>query len=86
LELKDTEVDGRAINIDVAQSKKTGDTPRSDRAQKFGDKISEPSATLFVGNLSFNSSQDTLYELFGEVGELVSVRVPTDRESGQPKG
>jgi nucleolin len=85
LELKDTEVDGRAINVDLAQSK--NDTPKStpgDRAQKFGDKISEPSATLFVGNLSFNSSQDSLYELFG--AEVVSVRLPTDRETGQPKG
>jgi hypothetical protein len=27
-----------------------------------------------------------LYQTFGEVGEIVSVRVPTDRESGQPKG
>jgi len=85
LELKGTDVDGRPINIDMAQAK-SNDTPKSDRAQRFGDKISEPSATLFVGNLSFNSSQDSLYEVFGEAGEIVSVRVPTDKETGQPKG
>ncbi len=88
LELKDTEVDGRAINVDLAQAKtSTTDSPRGDRAQKFGDKISEPSSTLFVGNLSFNSTQDSLYELFGQGGGAVtSVRLPTDRETGQAKG
>lgn len=86
LELKDTEVDGRPINVDLAQSKPSGDTPRSDRAQRFGDKISEPSATLFVGNMSFKSTQDSLYELFGQAGEVVSVRIPTDKETGQLKG
>ena len=86
LELKDTEVDGRPINVDLAQQRAPGESPRQDRATRFGDKISDPSATLFVGNLSFNSSQDSLYELFGQTGEIVSVRVPTDKETGQVKG
>jgi nucleolin len=86
LELKGTEVDGRPINVDIAQQKTQSDTPNSGRAQKYGDKISEPSATLFVGNLSFNSNEDALYSTFGEIGEIVSVRVPTDRETGEVKG
>jgi nucleolin len=87
LELKGQEVDGRAINVDLAQQRaeKSFDSPK-DRAAKFGDKISEPSSTLFVGNLSFNSTQDELYDLFGQIGQVMSVRVPTDRDSGQPKG
>ena len=87
LELKGQEVDGRAINVDLAQQRaeKTFDSPR-DRAARFGDKISEPSSTLFVGNMSFNSSQDELYELFGQAGQVLSVRVPTDKETGQVKG
>jgi nucleolin len=86
LELKGTDVDGRPINVDLAQSK-SNDTPGSgDRAKRFGDKISEPSATLFVGNLSFSSSQESLYDLFGQVGTVNSVRIPTDRETGQVKG
>jgi nucleolin len=87
LELKGEEVDGRAINVDLAQqrSEKPMNSPK-DRAQRFGDKISEPSATLFVGNMSFQSTQDELYELFGQVGQVVSARLPTDRETGQPKG
>jgi len=80
-------VDGRAINVDIAQQRaeKTFDSPK-DRAARFGDKISEASSTLFVGNMSFNSSQDELYELFGQTGQVLSVRIPTDRETGQVKG
>jgi nucleolin len=93
LELKDTEVDGRAINVDVSHGKSTpgAGTPRGggaggDRTQRYGDnKVSEPSATLFVGNLSWETTQDGLYELFGNSG-CQSVRLPTDRESGRPKG
>jgi nucleolin len=87
LELKGEEVDGRAINVDLAQQRteKPANSPK-DRAARFGDKISEPSATLFVGNMSFNSTQDELYELFGQVGQVVSCRLPTDRETGQVKG
>jgi len=93
LELKDTEVDGRAINVDVSHGKSTpgAGTPRGggaggDRTQRYGDnKVSEPSATLFVGNLSWETTQDGLYELFGNNG-CQSVRLPTDRETGRPKG
>ena len=90
LELKDTEVDGRRINVDLAAQRSNENTPRGgagDRAARFGDKISEASATLFVGNLNFNTTQDGLWELFGSNGtEVQSVRIPTDKESGQPKG
>ena len=87
MELKGQEVDGRAINVDIAQQRaeKTFDSPK-ERAARFGDKISEASSTLFVGNMSFNSSQDELYELFGQTGQVVSVRIPTDKETGQVKG
>ena len=93
LELKDTEVDGRPINVDIATQRTPESAPRgggaggAERAQRYGDKISEPSSTLFVGNLNFNTTQDGLWELFGSTGaEVQSVRVPTDKESGQPKG
>jgi nucleolin len=95
LELKDTEVDGRAINVDISHGKSApgAGTPRGggggaggDRTQRYGDnKVSEPSSTLFVGNLSWETTQDALYELFGNSG-CQSVRLPTDRETGRPKG
>lgn len=41
---------------------------------------------LFVGNLSFGTSQSTLEALFATVGEVREVAMPTDRETGQPRG
>jgi RNA recognition motif-containing protein len=41
---------------------------------------------LFVGNLSFDTTPDQLRELFAETGEVVSVTVPTDRDTGRPRG
>ncbi len=41
---------------------------------------------LYVGNLSYETTDATLSELFGAIGEVVSVNVITDRMSGRPKG
>jgi RNA recognition motif-containing protein len=39
-----------------------------------------------VGNLSFKTTQAQLEALFGEVGAVASVFLPTDRETGRPRG
>jgi RNA recognition motif-containing protein len=36
--------------------------------------------------LSFQTTQGDLERLFGEVGDVVSVFLPTDRDSGRPRG
>jgi len=41
---------------------------------------------LFVGNLSFGTTQDTLQATFAAAGEVREVVVPTDRDTGQPRG
>jgi cold-inducible RNA-binding protein len=41
---------------------------------------------LYVGNLSFNTSQDALRAAFAECGEVSDVHIVTDRETGQPRG
>ncbi|MFN2243946.1 MAG: RNA recognition motif domain-containing protein [Anaerolineae bacterium] len=41
---------------------------------------------LYVGNLSYGTTESKLRELFGEFGEIVSVNMITDRETGRPKG
>jgi cold-inducible RNA-binding protein len=41
---------------------------------------------LYVGNLSYNTTEDSLRTLFAEYGEIESVNVITDRETGRPKG
>ena len=41
---------------------------------------------LFVGNMPFRMSKDELYDLFAQAGAVVSVHIPTDRETGRPRG
>lgn len=41
---------------------------------------------LFVGSLSWNVKDDELNQFFSEVGEVLSAKVITDRESGRSKG
>jgi cold-inducible RNA-binding protein len=39
-----------------------------------------------VGNLSFDVTRDELIEAFGAAGKVVDAKVPTDRETGRPRG
>ena len=41
---------------------------------------------LFVGNLSYQATGAELREHFSAVDPLVSLHLPTDRESGRPRG
>jgi len=41
---------------------------------------------LYVGNLSFNTTQAALESAFGAIGEVREVAMPTDRETGQFRG
>jgi RNA recognition motif-containing protein len=44
------------------------------------------SKKLYVGNLSFSSTEGDLRDLFGRHGTVESVNVITDRETGRPRG
>jgi RNA recognition motif-containing protein len=41
---------------------------------------------IFVANLSFQTKEDELKELFTEFGEVESIKIITDRYSGRSKG
>ena len=41
---------------------------------------------LYVGNLSYNTAQADLEAAFAVAGEVREVAIPTDRETGQPRG
>ena len=41
---------------------------------------------LYVGNLPYNASEQDLLDLFGQVGEVVSAQVVSDRETGRSRG
>jgi len=41
---------------------------------------------IYVGNLPFSASEDEVREAFEEFGEVQSVAVVTDRDTGRPRG
>jgi len=75
LELSEQELAGRPVYINVNQPGKTLAPPAA-----------APSSTLFLGNLSFNATEDSISEAFGECGNVKSIRLITDRETGKFKG
>ena len=42
--------------------------------------------TVYVGNLSYNATEDDLNEVFKEYGSVKRIQVPTDRETGRMRG
>ncbi|NJL48826.1 MAG: RNA-binding protein [Leptolyngbyaceae cyanobacterium SM2_5_2] len=42
--------------------------------------------SIYVGNLSFDATQDQIIEIFAEYGTVSRVSLPTDRETGRPRG
>jgi len=43
-------------------------------------------SNIFVGNMSFQTSEDDLRALFQPFGEIVRVNIPTDRDTGRARG
>lgn len=84
------ELDGRGLRVDFSAPRdnnaQTPQQKQNDRAAKFGDVKNPPAPTLFVGNISFEADESTLTEYFQEHGSINSIRLPTDRETGAPKG
>lgn len=42
--------------------------------------------TLYIGNLPYSASEETLRSLFSQAGAVDNVRLPTDRVTGRPRG
>ena len=41
---------------------------------------------LFVGNLPFSITEDEVRGIFQEFGDVQGVTIPTDRDTGKPRG
>ncbi|HEY4103129.1 MAG TPA: RNA-binding protein [Polyangiaceae bacterium] len=41
---------------------------------------------LYVGNLSFHTTEDTLVRTFGQAGEVTEAKLVLDRETGRSRG
>ena len=49
-------------------------------------KLETMGMKLYVGNLSYDTSEDRLRELFSEHGDVASASLVMDRDTGRPRG
>lgn len=42
--------------------------------------------SIYVGNLSYQVTQEDITAVFAEYGTVKRVQIPTDRETGRPRG
>jgi len=54
--------------------------PESGKGTKF------MAAKIYIGNLSFNTTNQDLVDMFGEYGTVQSVNIIEDRETGRSRG
>lgn len=42
--------------------------------------------SIYIGNLSYSATEEDLGSVFAEYGEVKRITLPTDRETGRPRG
>ena len=42
--------------------------------------------SVFVGNLTYNTTEEQLRDIFNTVGPSAAIKIVTDKETGRPKG
>lgn len=80
-----------ATTADVAQKKRKADAEAEPAAKKAktadGPSGDAPeTSSVYVGSLSWNIDEAWLRSEFEGIGEIVSARVVTERETGRSKG
>lgn len=72
--------EGRNLKVNFS-----GDKPANDFGGKPNGGSGGDSSTIFVGNLGFNTTADTIREFFSECGDIKDVRIPF-HDDGRAKG
>jgi RNA recognition motif-containing protein len=71
------EMDGCALQVEFSGDKPRPGGPTSGAAGE--------SNTIFCGNLGFRTTEDAIYNFFGSIGTVTTVRVALNEEQ-RPKG
>lgn len=88
---------GRPIKVSEAQGRQdSGNRDRFSNNRNQGNQgngfnrnnqpqgdVNIETSTLFIGNISFKSSPESMKRFFGRIGEVVSTRIVTDKETGK---
>ena len=85
------QLDGRTIRVNESKPRGQGPADSSSRGMGPGGQrgfnvSGRPDVKLYVGNLSFDTTEDTVRNFFAGHGEVKDCFLPTDRESGRVRG
>ena len=93
IKLNESEQAGRPIKVEKSNGKaenpNKGFNNNGNAANKGSFTNDKPipdvieSSTIFVGNMSYASSPDSIKEFFADCGEIKDARIATDKESGR---
>ncbi len=74
-----------AVSVESALVSRRSVLPESEPLH-FDYRVRNRSMKLYVGNLSFSTTEAQLRELFSAHGEVASATLVMDRETGRPRG
>ena len=86
------QLDGRTIRVNESRPRGEGpsDSSRSGALGPGGrsgfNLSNRPEVKLYVGNLSFESTDQSVRALFEQYGTVTDCFLPTDRDTGKPRG
>ena len=95
--LNGMELDGRVLRVNESQVPRREDEiarlkfqstaafKNEDNTTTFNSQGSDE-VKLYVGNVSFNTTEESIRELFGDIGDVYDCFLPVDRETGNPRG
>jgi len=74
-----TDIDGKAIRVSMASEK-------PEQRQRTPRNFQDPAKTVYVGNVSFEVTEDELRQAFGTCGNISHIRIPKYQDTGKPRG
>jgi RNA recognition motif-containing protein len=75
-----------AVQVPGAVPTKTNRPERRKGFALLNERGIEEMTNIFVGNLSYQTTQEDLQQAFSQYGGVERVNIVTDRDSGQPRG
>ena len=77
---------GRGRGRSGRQPERRARPPGGQRREAVETRRRAISNKVFVGNLSFQTGKDELVRLLSDAGQVVDAYLPTDRQTGRPRG
>merc|ERR1719162_1222411 len=87
--MNQSDLDGRNIVVSLSRPREDRAAPRGGGAPSGGGDFGgdqDGNTKLYVGNLSYDTTEVSLKDAFANYGGVVDCFLPTDRESGRPRG